>query len=310
MDLAIYDKIIDSINDKPFDYDKTLHELCLEFDSERASSLRSILSQEYQRQVKARYKTVHHPDNRKAILQEFVKRVQDGENPAIIVDIAKRLRTSAALVARIVLEEHLNSVEDKTGVAAENLGGKSDNGVKCTVAKYMRDTSLVEDRDLSYEVFLATVKDDSYGPLAEAIKHSIGEQHEQIIKDRLKELDIPFVDEHVLRSKGYDKTPDVKLEIPVAVNGKVINWIESKALFGDSAAHEGYLRDQFWSYWNRFGPGLVIYWFGYIKQLDNNVDRGIVLMDRFPDNITYFKPEGCWRGLGGISGQVHRGKED
>ena len=38
------------------------------------------------------------------------------------------------------------------------------------VAKYMReqrDMSLVEDTDLSFEVFLATVKDDSYGPLAE-----------------------------------------------------------------------------------------------------------------------------------------------
>ena len=25
----------------------------------------------------------------------------------------------------------------------------------------------------------------------------------------------------------------------------------------------------------RFGPGLVIYWFGYIKQLDNNGEAGI-----------------------------------
>ena len=60
----------------------------------------------------------------------------------------------------------MNSVKDKIAMA-ENHGGKIDNGVKCKVAKYMRDMSLLEDTDLSFEVFLATVKDDSYGPLAE-----------------------------------------------------------------------------------------------------------------------------------------------
>lgn len=283
MDRAIYESIIDSINDgKSFDFDKTLKEICLEFDTVRPESLRSILAQEYQRQVKARYKIVHHSDNRKAILKEFVSRVKDGDKPGIIIDIAKRLRTSAALVGRIVLEEHLN-----LDMTAEN--GREN---KLQVAKYMRDTASMQDRDLSYEIFLATIKDDSYGPLAEAIKHSIGEKHEQMIKDRLKELNIAFADEHVLRNKGYDKTPDVKLEVPIAVNGKVVNWIESKALFGDEACHEGYLRDQFWSYWNRFGPGLVIYWFGYIKELDNNRDRGIMLMDQFPENIVTFNSAG------------------
>jgi len=280
MDQALYERIIESINDgKSFDFDKTLKEICLEFDSADPKSLRSILAQEYQRQVKNGYKFVHHPDNRKAIFNEFVSRVKNGEKPGIIIRIATRLRTSPALVGKIMIEEHLN-LDSTTAREPEN---------KAMVAKYMRDTASMPDRDLSYEVWLATIKDDSYGPLAEAIKHSIGEKHEQIIKDKLRALNIAFADEHVLRNEGYDKTPDVKLEVPIAVNGKVVNWIESKALFGDDHCHEGYLKDQFWSYWNRFGPGLVIYWFGYNKELDCNAENGIQLMDHFPENIITHK---------------------
>lgn len=35
----------------------------------------------------------------------------------------------------------------------------------------------------------------------------------------------------------------------------------------------------------RFGSGLVIYWFGFIDELDVNCDKGIILMDHFPSDI-------------------------
>jgi hypothetical protein len=126
-------------------------------------------------------------------------------------------------------------------------------------------------------------------------------------------LNLPFLDEHQLRLRGYDKTPDVKLEVPISVDGFIINWIESKALFGDDDSHNGYLESQlyryikiilncfknssicidfhFKSYWNRFGPGLVIYWFGFIDDLDNVRERGIMVADSFPTELSITKLE-------------------
>lgn len=67
----------------------------------------------------------------------------------------------------------------------------------------------------------------------------------------MTDLGIAFRDEEYLRKFGYDKTPDFKLEVPIAIDGFIIHWIESKALFGDEDVHKDYMKHQYSSYWNR-----------------------------------------------------------
>ncbi|XP_034381396.1 protein C15orf41 homolog isoform X2 [Cyclopterus lumpus] len=149
----------------------------------------------------------------------------------------------------------------------------------------LKEPSLIPDQMLAKHIYQCTINDCCYGPLVDCIKHAIGQEHEVLLCDKLKERNLSFLDENQLRVMGYDKTPDIILEVPIAVEGHIVHWIESKASFGDDHSHRTYLNEQFWSYWNRFGPGLVIYWYGFIEELDCQRDRGILLKDCFPTDI-------------------------
>ena len=84
------------------------------------------------------------------------------------------------------------------------------------------------------------------------------------------------------------------MDVPFATrDGAIINWIESKALFGDDAHHEKYSHDQLRPYVNRFGTGLVIYWFGFITDLRvSSLKEGFVIEEAFPadDQIILMNP--------------------
>jgi len=292
MDLSLYIEIERVVLPLLKDFDKAVGVAVTNFPNVGADTLHSIIAQLYTRFIKVNHRFSTSVENRKKIYKQFLNQIQSGAPQGIIVRLAIQHKTSPALAAKIIVEEYLkqeNNITEQKETA--NNDKRAPNSLRLQVNQLTKNHSLIEDCDLAYEVLLAKLKDHCYGHIAESIKQSIGEEHEQKIKDKLKELNIPFSDEHVFRSRGYDKTPDVKLEVPVAINGKIINWIESKALFGDRESHERYLKDQFWPYWNRFGSGLVIYWFGYIKQLDNSTDNEIVLCDHLPTDIVYYNPD-------------------
>ncbi|XP_069640192.1 CDAN1-interacting nuclease 1 isoform X2 [Haliaeetus albicilla] len=210
---------------------QSLRKLKEKFPSQSQSTLLSIFSQEYQKQIKRTHAKHHTAEAIETYYQRYLNGVMKNAAAPILLELANEVDFAPSLMARIVLERFLQEKEQAIPVSA------------------------------------------------------IGHEHEVLLREMLLEKKLSFIAEDQLRAKGYDKTPDFILEVPVAVEGHIIHWIESKASFGDESSHQAYLQDQFWSYWNRFGPGLVIYWYGFIEELDCHRERGILLKDCFPTDI-------------------------
>lgn len=41
------------------------------------------------------------------------------------------------------------------------------------------------------------------------------------------------------------------------------------------------MKDQFTKYVNRYGPGMVVYWFGFVDELQEE-ENSLILVDSFP----------------------------
>ncbi len=258
-----------------------IRDLSKAFPCENIHSLESIVAQCYQERIKKTFKFRTSPREVEKRYKEYQERVKSGSGNGIIVDIAKKYNFSPQLTSKYLIVEWLKRNSDKDNEFDLNERAKT----------YVKNSNLIPDAKLAYEVYLASLEDDMYGSLAEAIKSSIGLEHEQFIKEKLDELEIPYQDEKYFRHIGCDKTPDIKLVVPFAIGRNVVNWIESKALFGDENSHALYIQNQLSSYWNRFGPGLVIYWFGFVDEINSvRKHEGILVSDSFPVDVTKFDP--------------------
>jgi hypothetical protein len=142
---------------------------------------------------------------------------------------------------------------------------------KSEVAKSLRNPEYVEDEVLREAIWRAIYVDYIYSPLAAKHQFARGKLGEEIIRRWLNRIDIDHKDEMDMR-KESEKTPDFFLPEPIEINGKEINWIESKALFGDPKTHRFYSKKQYSRYRELFGDGIVVYWFGYVKGLDGVSD--------------------------------------
>lgn len=75
-------------------------------------------------------------------------------------------------------------------------------------------------------------------PASDAVRQRVGEEFEDVLYRCLKEHDVSFWTEADLRDQGFHKTPDARLKVPIAIDGKVVCWIDSKATFCEERNHK------------------------------------------------------------------------
>jgi len=103
-----------------------------------------------------------------------------------------------------------------------------------------------------------------------------GRKGEARLYDWLQRHGIKYRTEVDLRGK-YAKTPDALLDHPIVFFGQKLQWIESKANFGDDVELRRNLRKQLAPYTELFGEGAVVYWYGYVDGAES--PDGILLWD-------------------------------
>lgn len=132
---------------------------------------------------------------------------------------------------------------------------------------FVREPENVKDERIRKEIVEATEKDIIYSPWANDEQRERGEWGEELLENWLDAQEVDYRTEVDLRGI-YSKTPDCLFPKPMIFDGKEICWIESKASFGDNTEFRFNARKQLIPYTELFGPGLVVYWFGHLDDLE------------------------------------------
>eukprot|EP00471_Norrisiella_sphaerica_P002048 CAMPEP_0184484786 /NCGR_PEP_ID=MMETSP0113_2-20130426/6464_1 /TAXON_ID=91329 /ORGANISM="Norrisiella sphaerica, Strain BC52" /LENGTH=288 /DNA_ID=CAMNT_0026865929 /DNA_START=158 /DNA_END=1024 /DNA_ORIENTATION=- len=171
------------------------------------------------------------------------------------------------------------------------------------VSEYVKDPRKIKDPELREQLYLSMEADLHVSPYYDHIRNFIGKEYEIILLEKLRNLDIPHMTEDDLKFKGYDKTPDVRLLVPIGVDHRVVMWIDSKASFGSV---EGYEKSaaQFQQYVDRYGPGMVIYWFGFTEGLKAPDD--VYICSDIPNAITFPSGRRTFGARNVIGGLFHK----
>lgn len=193
----------------------------------------------------------------------FVSRYQRGES---VVSMARRSGVSPVMLVRQIVSAVMKCEPQKVGQLLKNAAALP--------------TGL---REQVIDCFRA---DAVYSPFVELLKDHVGVEWEYYLVRKLSLAGLQFRTEDDMRAEGFAKTPDVFFQIPHVVelaSGErvVALWMDSKATFGEKFTLQQGLRDQLMAYRMRFGPGVVVFWFGHGDECDCKLltSHGIAVTD-------------------------------
>eukprot|EP01018_Ginkgo_biloba_P031216 Gb_24885 [translate_table: standard] len=238
-------------------------------------TLIAICSQERSRRLRSDYPKLTKPH----LIRQHTARYVAGDE---ILTISQDSGLPPCLICRFLLENLFGLTKQQVTQCLKDPS--SLDGFQ--INRNSKDNASITSSRVIQDLYKCVELDEVTSPRVEMIRRVTGLEYEFMLRGRLQRLEIPFQSEEALRAAGFSKTPDVKLEVPIGVCGRIVNWIDSKASFGDEYNHRVQGLQQFQRYVNRFGPGLVIYWFGFIDELNDHPD--VLLLDHFPnDNEIY-----------------------
>ena len=159
------------------------------------------------------------------------------------LDIAESRKFPPILVAKAIFEKH--------------------GTPRKTFWEYVNDPSLLKSEETARELTEAREADLVFSPAADARSRERGRWGESLLWDWLDSQGVKYPTENDRRNEGV-KTPDCLLEEPMMFKGHKIFWIESKASFGDAMEFRYNCNHQLVPYTNLFGPGVLVYWTGYV----------------------------------------------
>ncbi len=197
--------------------------------------------------------------------QRSAKWVQQYKQGQGLVRMARDIGMAPCMLARLVLAAECGATDRRD------------------VSALLKNVAALSDARLREQVLQCIEADHVYSPFVERVKEHVGTEWEHHLMRRLAVCGLQFKTEDEMRAQGFVKTPDVFFQIPHVVtlaSGErvVALWIDSKASFGEKQALQQGLREQLTSYRMRFGPGVVVYWFGHAAEHKTLMhERGIAV---------------------------------